>query len=158
MKNPRATEDQSRVSSIAIAAAKRAGWKLVADDAAVALEIRAWNPRGDIDGRPKVILDALIGIVYDDDKRIKRLVVEDDLDRGEPRYEIRLATMPARRLPPRARAMRFEDLDPTALERLRSGEPFLLDPAPGVVRPLPSDRVPAAWLRRARRATLEQAA
>lgn len=32
--------------------------------------------RGDIDNRAKLVLDSLIGVAYDDDRRVQRLVVE----------------------------------------------------------------------------------
>lgn len=171
LKNARARKDQARVREIAAAAAARAGWTPRAEGQAVELSIICWNPIGDIDGRQKVIMDALgprygpgradtrelleEGVVYDDDKRVKRLIVEDKLDWGGPRYEVMVRAMTIPKRPTPLRTMRFDDLTQADLEALVEASDVLLNPQPGVVRPLLVELAPKNWIERARKALKE---
>lgn len=44
----------------------------------------------DVDNYNKLILDALSGIIYDDDKQIQRLLIEKYYDKDHPRIEINI--------------------------------------------------------------------
>jgi Endodeoxyribonuclease RusA len=163
VKNNRAIKDQKRVRDIASDVAKEQHWNLIGEGGAVELRIICWNPVGDIDGRQKVIMDALgqiknkqgeviaPGVVYDDDKRVKRLIVEDAYDWNGPRYEIWTTVMPFPARRPRIRQLRFTDLSQEDLTRLVKGIPTTFNPAPGRVRPMPSEKVPKTWISRARK-------
>jgi Holliday junction resolvase RusA-like endonuclease len=45
------------------------------------------DDRSDIDGSIKLNLDALQGVVYRNDRQIRRLVVDKDIDKDRPRIE-----------------------------------------------------------------------
>lgn len=57
----------------------------------VELAVRLYFPdkrTRDIDNYHKLSLDALSGIVYEDDKQIQRMVIEKFIDKDNPRIEI----------------------------------------------------------------------
>lgn len=58
---------------------------------AVAISARIYRARnaGDVDGYAKGLLDALQGVLYDDDKCVTALHLYKDLDRRNPRVEVR---------------------------------------------------------------------
>lgn len=175
VKSARARKDQARVREIAAAAAARAGWRMRAEGEAVELSIISWNPIGDIDGRQKVIMDALgpsygpgrmdvrelleEGVVYDNDKRVKSLLLLDDLDWGGPRFEVRVREMDLPQRGNRLRLMRFSDLTEAELQSLAKArieaEHLLLDPKPGIVQPMLIEFAPKTWTERARKALKE---
>jgi crossover junction endodeoxyribonuclease RusA len=62
---------------------------------AILLEIRLYfgdKRKRDIDNYHKLSLDALSGIVYEDDSQIQRMVVEKFYDKENPRIEIDVVT------------------------------------------------------------------
>jgi len=65
-------------------------YQIITDD--ICMEIHAYEPdrrRRDCDNFPKLIQDALTGIVYKDDCQIKRLIVEKKgLNKEEPHVKI----------------------------------------------------------------------
>lgn len=65
-KNAEATEYQERVASRALAAVKLSGWTY---QPCVSVTIVHWNGIIDCDNVPKVLCDALRGVVYVDDSR-----------------------------------------------------------------------------------------
>ena len=56
----------------------------------VCIDVKLFRPRksGDIDNRIKVLFDAFNGVVYDDDKLIKKCQVERFEDKDNPRAEV----------------------------------------------------------------------
>ena len=57
----------------------------------IIMEIKVFNPTKrshDVDNAAKSILDCFNNILYDDDKLIKRLILEKDYDKENPRVEI----------------------------------------------------------------------
>lgn len=56
----------------------------------VAVHLAWYRPakRGDLDNRIKVILDALNGVAYEDDKQIVKIIAERHDDKHEPRVEV----------------------------------------------------------------------
>jgi Holliday junction resolvase RusA-like endonuclease len=51
--------------------------------------------KADLDNFNKLSLDALTGIVWEDDSQIARLTIERGYDNARPRVEIEVKTMPA---------------------------------------------------------------
>lgn len=78
---------QQRVFQIAFAAVKNTEWQ-----APIACEvfISLWNQRIDIDNAPKLLLDGMIGCVYQDDSVVRNLFVTKNVDEGEARVEVRV--------------------------------------------------------------------
>jgi crossover junction endodeoxyribonuclease RusA len=68
--------------------ARQAGVELLTG--AVGLELRFYRPqrRGDLDNRLKVLVDALQGVLYTDDKQVKEIHAYLDDDRERPRVEV----------------------------------------------------------------------
>lgn len=56
----------------------------------VAISLRVYRPaqRGDLDNRIKVLLDALQGVAYEDDKQIVELHAYQNDDKANPRVEV----------------------------------------------------------------------
>lgn len=46
--------------------------------------------RRDVDNYNKLVLDALEGIVYEDDKQIQKLIVEKHISADDPRVEVKI--------------------------------------------------------------------
>ncbi len=44
----------------------------------------------DIDNYGKILLDSLTGIVWDDDKQIRKMTIEKFIDKGSPRIELEI--------------------------------------------------------------------
>jgi Holliday junction resolvase RusA-like endonuclease len=72
-----------------------AGWLAKASGAEllecpVAVVVRLYRPQrsGDLDNRLKVLLDALSGILYDDDKRVVEIHAYRYEDKANPRAEV----------------------------------------------------------------------
>jgi Holliday junction resolvase RusA-like endonuclease len=59
----------------------------------VSVSLTVFRPRrtGDIDATLKLTLDALNGVIYRDDKQVRRLVVDLDDDKSNPRVEVVVA-------------------------------------------------------------------
>ena len=55
----------------------------------IALHIYRPSARGDIDGRLKLILDVLQGYAYKNDAQVRVLHVVNDVDRRNPRVEVK---------------------------------------------------------------------
>lgn len=200
VKSARARKDQARVREIVREAANHAGWKIVGGEGAVGLTITCWNPLGDIDGRQKVIMDAMgpifgknlkkskknvvietsheeneedvieprrelieQGIIYENDSRVKRLLVVDNLDHSGPRYEIYIESIPVPVRGPKIRNLKFEDLtdqdrknlleyyDMVLDPKLLNEKKVLLNPLPGIAHPLLVEFAPENWVERARK-------
>ncbi len=49
--------------------------------------------RADLDNFNKLSLDALTGIVWEDDSQIAKLMIERGYDKARPRMEVRVATL-----------------------------------------------------------------
>ncbi len=62
----------------------------------VELSVRVYRPakRGDLDNSLKVLLDALKGVAYVDDKQVKKIVAEQFDDPSNPRVEIEVHHQP----------------------------------------------------------------
>jgi crossover junction endodeoxyribonuclease RusA len=62
---------------------------------AVTLRIYRARKQGDLEGFMKVLLDALEGIAYADDKQIVRILAERFDDKANPRVEVEVTEIPA---------------------------------------------------------------
>ncbi len=69
---------------------RAAGWKPLADGVEVFVSVYRPRKSGDLDGRLKVMLDALQGHAYVDDKQVLRIVAERYDDAKRPRVEVRV--------------------------------------------------------------------
>ena len=111
----------------------------------VELQIRVYRPRkaGDLDNQLKVLIDALKGIAYVDDKQVKKIIAEQFDDKDDPRAEVTIleyATMTeATRkfatdlyafLETENRKVRAIHITPDALETFEKGLEAQLSPAP----------------------------
>lgn len=74
---PKRTRDwENLVRLIAQSACSAAGWKPTAASYEVAIEVYPARNRGDSDNFAKAITDAMNGVVYPDDRSIRKLTVE----------------------------------------------------------------------------------
>jgi hypothetical protein len=152
-KNSRANVDLALIAKLAGDAADQAVWRTIGEGEAVGLTFTLWNQMGDIDARPKILLDGLQTIVYDNDKRVQRLLLEVAFDWEAPRVDVAIEQIPYRQKPPKPhkrtpklRLMEFEDLGPLEIETIIAGRSaFILDPKPGIVEPITCIDAPAAW-------------
>jgi hypothetical protein len=148
VRNNQASRDLALIAELAGHAADAAVWRTIGEGEAVALTFILRNQLGDIDARPKVLLDGLQTIVYDNDKRVERLHLEVEYDLGEPRVDVIVE-----HVEPKVRHMRFEDLGPVDWATIKSGDKnAVLDPRPGVVLPTPLPLLPKSWTLLARKA------
>jgi crossover junction endodeoxyribonuclease RusA len=68
--------------------------ELIQDDVAVDIKFYFKDKRGmDIDGALKGLLDCLTGVVWKDDRQIKRLTVSKLIDKSSPRTEMIIKPM-----------------------------------------------------------------
>lgn len=63
-------------------------WKLFIKPVSLHIDVYQPTKAGDIDSRLKALLDALTGVIYEDDKLIKHLHVVKEKDSAFPRVEI----------------------------------------------------------------------
>ena len=99
--------DLSRIYQIAWAAAQAAKWHM---PDACAVQIVAWNSRLDCDATPKITMDAMIGVVYADDRIVIELAVQKRLDAQGERYDVRIEPRDALQKPKPLVRMRFDDV------------------------------------------------
>ena len=71
------------VRSEALAAKMKARWTHSGEP--VEVRIEAWNYRGDVDGIIKPILDAMQGVLYENDRSVLRVTASKESDAGKPR-------------------------------------------------------------------------
>lgn len=85
---------KERVAAHALAAARSAGWPKPETVKRCAVTIVVVNPHplADVDGPAKLILDALEGIVFSNDRVARPLLLDDEHDDGEPRVRITVST------------------------------------------------------------------
>lgn len=69
--------------------AKEAGAECLEGDVALELRVFRARKRGDVDNRIKVLLDSMIGVLYDDDDQVTELHVYRDDDKKDPRVEVK---------------------------------------------------------------------
>lgn len=81
---------QSLVYNLAYEEAALTGWK---QPFYAVVHLRYYNIRADVDGVPKLILDGLQGVLYPNDSRIKRFLVEPFKDDGGERCEVDVSWM-----------------------------------------------------------------
>lgn len=68
--------------------AKAAGAEALSGNVAVTMKVYRPARRMDLDNAAKILLDSLIGIAYNDDSQIVRLVAERYDDKHNPRVEV----------------------------------------------------------------------
>jgi Holliday junction resolvase RusA-like endonuclease len=79
---------QERIRSLAFAQAQRDGWLLRFKRIPIYVLIVARNIRHDIDGPVKLVLDALQGVLYENDSQIQELHVYRRDGPGDPELRI----------------------------------------------------------------------
>lgn len=85
---PEGAEFKRQITSAAKMAVEKAS--RTNTDAPCCIYLRIWYPtrRFDVDAAVKPILDALQGVVYDNDRQVHRLVVVKCVDKEDPRTDI----------------------------------------------------------------------
>lgn len=67
------------------------GYKCVTEALQVGIKLYFGDNRvRDIDNYNKIVLDALTGIVWDDDRQIQKITIEKYIDKSNPRIEVEI--------------------------------------------------------------------
>ena len=85
-------EYKTGVGNIAIYQRQKQGWEITAGEKVV-MELRVFwadRRRRDTDNIIKIIQDSFIGILYDDDRWVLPRIMDWNLDKDDPRVEIKL--------------------------------------------------------------------
>lgn len=85
------SDEARRYKTSAAILARMAGVKEMLTET-VSVRIHGYRPResGDIDNRLKILLDALSGVAWIDDKQVRQVYMVMDYDKANPRVEIEI--------------------------------------------------------------------
>lgn len=151
---------ENRLATMAWAETQRVGWDYTTVEA-YTLEIVAYNSRKDLGNIEKVIGDAMLGIVYDNDKKCVGLAIQPELDHEGERYDILIRKCKPLVRRARPRKLRFEDLTEADKSILLLGDPDaeLIGPVPATepLIPMRAIHAPATWRRRVEKERLSAA-
>ncbi len=83
-----AREYLARIKNIGFAAAIIARWRCVSEPRCLELEVITYNTKHDHDAALPIICDGLEGVIYENDRSIKRSVVGVESDQGPARVAV----------------------------------------------------------------------
>ena len=147
--NPQYLAYISTIRERASKAVEEIGWKIVEKGSAVASLMICWNLGSDIDARTKVPFDALQGIVFENDSLIADMRLRNRLDWNGPRIDFVFREINPPYRSAKARAMAYSDLTADNIREVALATSNVIDPNPGVVRPIIANEASATWRTRA---------
>ena len=156
--NPQYLAYISTIRDRASRAVEEMGWRKVEKQGAVASLMICWNLGSDIDARTKVPFDALQGIVFENDSLIKDMRVRDRLDWNGPRIDFVFREIDPPCRSAKARAMAYSDLTADNIREIALVTSNVIDPNPGIIRPIIASEASATWKTRAQMALRKEIA